>query len=70
MQVEWIPCEERMPDTSRKVWVYPSPFSENESAPIASWYKREWWVGRRCLPRSSFTYWAEIDWPEAPKEEA
>lgn len=71
-KVTWVRCEERMPDTHRDVWVDPSPFSEEEAAPIASWCIDEWWVDDRSLGElgdPNITHWGEIRWPEPPPKE-
>ena len=64
MNVEWIPCEERRPDSDRYVWA--CPWWTLQNVAFAFWYKGNWWVGHQCLKRPRFTHWAEITWPEPP----
>ena len=70
LKIIWIPCEQRMPDTPRDVWVFPFEDVDDVGfAPIASWSIDEWWFDDRPLENPAFTYWAEIQWPAPPQEE-
>ena len=67
MNVEWIPCEEQMPNTSRYVWVG----ILGELLGIQKSVQGVWVWGFACgdthIPP---TLWAEIPWPEPPEEAA
>lgn len=70
LKVTWFPCEERMPDSLRDVWVHPFEDTDDVGfAPIASWSINEWWADDRPLETPGFTHWAEIAWPEPPQKE-
>lgn len=70
LKVTWIPCERRMPDTPRDVWVFPFEDVDDAGfAPIASWSIDEWWGDDRPLENPGFTHWAEIRFPEPPQKE-
>lgn len=66
LEVAWIPCKKRMPDTSRHVWT--APVLELDITPVAAWYADQWWIDDRPLGGTSITHWAEIRLPEPPKE--
>ena len=67
-EVIWIPCERRMPASTRDVWVF--PFLDPDEvgfAPIASWSIDEWWADDRPLENPGITHWAKIRWPDPPE---
>ena len=75
MQVEWIPCEERLPPISYFYWVgwFGSPYRRKPT--IGEWLGKAkiWYLEghyRRPMEVLAPTHWAEIEWPEPPTEEA
>lgn len=70
MQVEWIPCKERMPTPGKKVWAW---CTAEDGFPFWghwNWRGKRIWVDAKDNGPYPVSHWAKIDWPEAPKEEA
>jgi len=68
MPVEWIPCEERMPEAGKAVWAWCT--AEGGFAFWGHWnWKEPIWVDARGIGPYPVTHWAEIPWPDPPTEE-
>ena len=80
MEVEWIRCDERLPDESDFYWVQLPIVFEDEAMPepqMAEWYADMTAWGLLGLSDLVFTddeifptYWACAELPEPPKEAA
>ena len=81
MKVEWIRCDERLPEQGGLYWVQPSPILEGEGArevELAEWYAdREMWgmLGLSDLlhPHDSDgapIHWAYAEVPDPPEKPA
>ncbi|HUV93897.1 MAG TPA: DUF551 domain-containing protein [Anaerolineae bacterium] len=70
MEVEWIPCEERMPAPDVMVWLG-NPGELRGLAYLDGWERDCWWLGDdESIPLAYATHWAEADLPDPPIEEA
>ena len=80
MPVEWIRCEERLPEESGLYWIQPSPILDDEETrevELGEWYAdMEMWgvLGLSDLlhPYDDDgipTHWAYADLPDPPEEE-
>ena len=74
MQVEWVPCKERMPSEFQHVWIKVRGITSRVTEGYWEWrhssHKRRakiWFEhGSNWLHRPLVTHWAEIAWPEPP----
>jgi len=74
MQVEWIPCSERMPLVCEEyVWV--ANYEQSWGIAILTdgepYHSDDFWslMGGDSVGQPSVTHWAEVDWPNLPQRE-
>ena len=79
MKVEWIRCEERLPDQADLYWIQPSPIlddGETREVELAEWYAdMEMWgvlgLSQLLHPHDDDgapTHWAYAEVPDPPEE--
>ena len=74
MQIDWTPCEERLPAEMDFYWVGWYGSLRRRKPIIAEWLARvrSWYIeGHHYRPGSVLapTHWGKVDWPEPPQTE-